>query len=297
MMVNTNGSLYGLMSWQKKNITFYLWAGIVAWVAHEFYPDVGKMVPPLPLAIVGGALGIFVAFRTNSAYDRWWEGRKLWGRMINSSRHWGTQALTYAQGDVAEALVNRHIAYVHTLRCLLRKQDPFADNEVNAWLTDEEKRVLPGQTNITHALLFRQMSDLKALAGEDRLNEFRLQSLDSTLMDFLNIQGGCERIKKTPLPPGYGFIAEILVRVVAVLFPFAVIDQMGFFAIPTTVVVALAFMLISEAGRVLEDPFTMFWNGLPLYAMSKTIEHNLRDRLGHTDLPPLPTTDSNGVLM
>ncbi|MCA9619570.1 MAG: hypothetical protein KC731_11110, partial [Myxococcales bacterium] len=108
---------------------------------------------------------------------------------------------------------------------------------------------------------------------------------------------GCERIKKTPLPRGYAFIAERLIMAFSFLFPLATVAELGWFVIPVSVLVCLAFTLISEAGRVLEDPFSTFWNGLPLMALSRTIEVNLRQRLGETDLPPIPGPDKHGILM
>jgi ion channel-forming bestrophin family protein len=89
-------------------------------------------LPTLPVAVIGGALGNFVSFRTNSRYDRWWEGRKLWGRLVNTSRLLSLQLMRYASPDAVAAsrVVRRHIAYVHTLRCLLREQDPLNDERV-----------------------------------------------------------------------------------------------------------------------------------------------------------------------
>ena len=81
------------------------------------------------------------------------------------------------------------------------------------------------------------------------------------------------------------------------LLPFALVHEIGWMAIPLNVLVCLSFALISEAGRVLEDPFSLFWNGLPLKALSIKIERNLRERLGHEDLPAAVTESPAGVLM
>jgi putative membrane protein len=83
----------------------------------------------------------------------------------------------------------------------------------------------------------------------------------------------------------------------SLLFPAAIVSDLGLATIPVSVLVCLSFALISEAGRVLEDPFTMFWNGLPLTAMSATIEANVRERIGDADLPPIPKPDDQGILM
>ncbi|MFT5682767.1 MAG: putative membrane protein [Myxococcota bacterium] len=287
-----------LLQWQYKSALFYAATATIAWVLVDPVGLEFLKLPIIPLTIVGSAIGIFTSFRANQAYDRWWEGRKLWGRMINSSRHFCNQVIRYLgpeDRETAEAIVLRHCGYVHALRCLLRKQDPFADADFQRNIPDAD--ALRDSTNLTHALLDKQLIALTGIAEADRLDGLRLQSLDSTLMDLLNIQGGCERIKGTPLPRGYGFIAEALIQLFAILLPFSLVHEMGPAAIPANVLVCLAFALISEAGRVLEDPFSMYYNGLPLHALSIKIERNLRQRLGKTELPEAIKASPLGVLM
>lgn len=304
MMVSNRGSTWNLLRWQRDNVTFYALAATLVVLA-ELSLRLAGLEKPFrvegpPVAVVGGAIGIFVSFRTNSAYQRWWEGRILWGRLINTSRHFSTQALNWIgprDRALAEALVRRHIAYVHTLRCLLRTEDPFVDPRVRAFLTEAELAELPGKSNTTHAILHVQHAAFTAHADAGDFDPRRLQQLDESVRHLLDIQGGCERIKKTPFPRGYGYVIEQLIRAYAFLLPFALYKDLGLLTIPMTVMICLAFALISEAGRVLEDPFTMFWNGLPLGAMSHTIENDLRSRMGETGMEPVPGPDANGILM
>jgi putative membrane protein len=300
MMVSNKGSVLRLMQWQWRAVLLFLAGGVFAALVWTFVPGLHWLVIPMsPLAVVGAALGIFVSFRTNSAYGRWWEGRTLWGRMINASRHFATQILCYLPGGATELqrrLVHRHVAYVHALRCLLRQQDPLADADFLRSLPDDPERYR-GQSNITHALLHQQTVELMAEVEAGRLSELRLQLLDASLAEMLAVQGGCERIKKTPMPRGYGFIAERLIAAYGLLFPFGVVAELGWLVVPINVLVCLSFTLISEAGRVLEDPFTLFWNGLPLQNMSMTIERNLGERLGDEELVEIPVVDARGILM
>jgi putative membrane protein len=99
------------------------------------------------------------------------------------------------------------------------------------------------------------------------------------------------------MPRGYGFIAERLIWAYGLLFPFALVEDVGWLVVPINVLVCLSFTLISEAGRVLEDPFTLFWNGLPLQNLSLTIERNLGERLGDAELVEIPGVDGHGILM
>ena len=302
MMVSNKGSVLGLLRWQQRPALIMVGAGVVAATLHMIPSLQWLSLPATPLAVVGGAIGIFVSFRTNSAYDRWWEGRKLWGRLINTSRHWGSQVGAYLGGVASEeqvrTLVMRQVAYVHALRVLLRQQDPWVDAELLESLDDKDRARVEGRSNLTHALLELQLRELAALNDAGSLDDHRLEVFDETLRELLDIQGGCERIKKTPFPRGYSFIAERLILFFSCLFPFAIVSELGWFTVPMNLLVCMAFLLISEVGRVLEDPFTLFFNGLPLSAISRMIEVNLREVLGESDgLPPMRKPDHRGILM
>lgn len=301
MMVSNRGSVFGLLKWQWHYVLLFALAGAAIAVLH-LYIWAEARLPSLPLAIVGGALGIFVSFRTNQAYARWWEGRQLWGRLVNSSRTFASQVLSYfpAEGEgreLAQQMVRRQVAYVHLLRVVLRTQDIGADPELATLLSETERTNLATETNATYRLVHDNVEALGVAARREWITGTQLLAIDETLRAILDVQGGCERIKRTPMPRGYAFIAERLILAFGLLFPLATVAELGWFVIPINVLVCLAFALISEAGRVLEDPFNMFWNGLPLMALSRTIEVNLRQRLGDRDLPPVPVPDANGILM
>jgi putative membrane protein len=314
MFVEFRGSVLGLIAWQWKSVTLFTIASSLVVAAEHFLLEHAQhaFLPTVPVAVVGGAIGIFVSFRTNSAYERWWEGRKLWGGLVNSSRHFASQVLTYLPGpqdgatqeppvpsELQRVLVQRHIAYVHALRVGLRG-DPLAeDADFRSFVSEKEHARMLLESNPTHALLHTQMRVLVAENEAGRLSSDRLRSFDETLRALLDVQGGCERIKKTPFPRGYGFIADRLIMIYGLLLPLGIVGNVDndWIAIPLTLLVCLSFLLISEVGRVLEDPFTHFWPALPLSALSKTIEINLRQRLGDTSLPAMPRPDARGILM
>jgi ion channel-forming bestrophin family protein len=297
MIVGTRGSILGLLAWQTRNMLLFATTAAVVYVAHRFLHTLWFKIPPLPVAVVGGALGIFISFRTNAAYARWWEGRQLWGRLINNSRTFATQVIAYAPAPLQRALIERHILYVHVVRCLLRDQDPWKDEEVVRFSTDDQRAVLAKASNAAHALIHEQHLAVTDAANKQELTEQRLDSFDRTFAAIIDVQGGCERIKRTPMPRAYTVFADTLTKAYGVLFPLAIVPELGIATIPINVLVCIAFMMISEVGRVLEDPFTMFFNGLPLSALSRTIENNLRDRLGDKELLPMLQPNEIGVLM
>jgi putative membrane protein len=306
MFVSYRGSIFGLIGWQWRYLLFFaVTSSVIVFLTKDPSTELNGhlRLPGLPLGVIGGAIGIFVSFRTNSAYDRWWEGRRLWGALVNNSRHWASQVLTYtsATGEVPTALqkrlIERHIGYVHLLRSALRRQTFAEDPSVVRFVPAEELAALSGSTNPTSALLHLQMVDLATELREGRLEIFHHQLFDQTIRDLLEVQGGCERIKNTPFPRMYGFIAERLILAFSLLLPMGMASELGWTTVPMSLLVCSGFLLISEVGRVLEDPFTMFWPALPLSALSTTIELNLRERLGETGLPPLPTANKKGILM
>jgi putative membrane protein len=165
-------------------------------------------------------------------------------------------------------------------------------------MSAEELEILPGSTNLNHALINRQMRLFMRLNQDDTLNDFRLSDLDESMRHLLDIQGGAERIKKTPFPPAYGFLAIRLTQLYAILLPLCLVSDVSFWVIPANLLICMAFQLINEVGRALENPFTMFWPALPLSAMSITIERNLRQALGEAEIPDAQErTNHNRVLM
>ncbi|HEX5656516.1 MAG TPA: bestrophin family ion channel [Polyangiales bacterium] len=289
-------STFRLLRWQARNIAIFMGLSIAVVVGEELSGKLAGVLPQTPITVLGAAIGIYASFRTNSAYDRWWEGRKLWGQLVNTSRHFTSEALAYVGDGPARVFVLRQILYVHALRCELRGEEVHADLDVvrvNKELTATEEVRLP---SLCTRILRRQLMELSKLADADKLDARRMQSFDQTLATLLDVQGGCERIRNTPFPPSYGRITELLIRTYAVLLPLAIINDLEWWSIPVSIVVCLAFKLISEVGAVLEDPFTHAWDALPLHALSRTIERNLRDALGDS-MPPPAEPDRRGVLL
>ncbi len=196
------------------------------------------VVAPLPFSVVGVALSIFLAFRNNAAYDRYWEARKLWGGLVNASRSFGRQVTTLPTAEPAaaaalqtaqRALVYRQIAYVHALRAALRGDD--VGEEHATLLTRAERETLAPFENTCVGLLHAQGRALAAAAAHGWLSDRRHLAIDATLTELTALQGGCERIKRTPIPLAYRFFSQAFVRVFVTLLPFALVEQLGPFTI------------------------------------------------------------------
>ena len=252
----------------------------------------------LPLGMMGAGLSVFLAFRNNSAYDRWWEARTLWGSLVNQSRTFVRQALTLvdapepsrgrSQGadsevDVADALVDWQVAYVHALRCHLRGQNPYPELETTmapalvAWLRM--------QRNVPLGLLLHAGHCLRRLFDEGCIDSYRLTQLDSTLTRLCDVQGACERIKNTPLPRQYEFFPRVFVLAYCLLLPFGLVEGMGLLTPLASTLVSFIFVSLDSIGRDIEAPFESTVHDTPMTQLSHTIEINLRDSRGDLHVP------------
>ncbi|MBV8553038.1 MAG: hypothetical protein JOY54_17215 [Acidobacteriaceae bacterium] len=259
-------------------------------------------IPALSISMFGAALTIFLGFRTNSAYGRWWEARILWGALVNQSRSWTRQVISYPSetGDATESsgkfgheMVHWQIAYVHALRHHLR-QEPFSE-ETKLLLDRVSGRDLLAQVNVPSAILHRMGLRLREAASDGLLTDFQLVTLNQVLTEITNVQGGCERIRNTPFPRQYDYYPALFIQIYSILLPLAIIEEFGPYTPVVTLLIAFALLVIDRIGRNLEDPFSSIVYGTPLTAISRTIEIDLRQRLGETALPK-PVMPVDGIL-
>jgi len=258
----------------------YVFAGVTA-----------VSLPTLPLGMMGAALSIFLAFRTKSAYDRWWEARTLWGALVNSSRTLARQALTLIDGRTSDAaelqrgLVVSQIAYVHALRCHLRGQNVFP--ELRGRLEPACLSFLRAHENVPAAILQCMARDLRAAFEKGWLDSYRWTAVDGTLTELTNIQGGCERIKNTPMPRQYDYFPRLLTTIFCILLPIGLVDGLGMLTPIASTLLGAIFMTIDHVGREIESPFDNTVHDTPMTSLSRTIEINLRQLAGEEAPNPL----------
>ncbi|WP_321476161.1 bestrophin family ion channel [uncultured Paludibaculum sp.] len=249
-------------------------------------------IPSIPLAPMAGALSIFLAFRTNSAYGRWWEARTLWGGLVNSSRTFARQTLTLIDGnaddlacasDLRNRLVRLQISFVRALRCHLRRQNPFP--ELERLLPQEVTSRLRGHTNVPSAILLESGTVLRRAKEEGRLDSFRWVALESTLTELTNILGGCERIKNTPLPRQHDYFPRILVMAFCLMLPFALVEGLRMLTPIASTLISFILVALDTVGREIEAPFDNTVHDTPMTSLSRTIEINLFQQLGERCVP------------
>ena len=263
-----------------------------------FYFLVPFNAPALPLTLFGTVLALFLGFRTNSAYQRWWEGRILWGAMVNSSRSLAravTSFLADSSSDVINlkrTIVLRQIAYVHALRCQLRRQDPAPD--VLRLLSRTEADEGLTRANPANGLLDGSGRRIAGAQRAGHIDTIQQAQIEKVLIDIANAQGGMERIKNTPLPNGYRFFPEFFTRLFCVLLPIGLVETLGIATPIGSTVAGLMFLAALRIGDDLVDPFANTVHDVPLTALCRTIEIDLLQAIG--DTAPEPMKPENGIL-
>ncbi len=251
----------------------------------------------IPFSLVAVALGIFLGFRNNTSYDRFWEGRKLWGQLVNTTRSLARQVQTFVgpqreapgvgseQQTVHRELVYRVVAYVHAFRMHLRDEDePVA---LEGLLPEDERRALQGQLNKPLAILRELGARFRDLWQQQHIHPLHLPVLEGSLTALTDIQGACERIKSTPIPASYTVLIHRIVALYTFTLPFGIVETVGFATPVVVAIIAYAFFGLDAVGEEIEEPFGTDVNDLPLSTLSRMIEINLRQTLGETELPPV----------
>ncbi|MEH6593477.1 MAG: bestrophin family ion channel [Halioglobus sp.] len=262
------------------------------------------------VSMLATVVGIFLVFRFDNAYQRWWEGRILWGQLVNVSRSFGRQVTTLLNARVLQdqlnpdalsalqkKLVYRHLAYTNALRLSLRQQEGWG--ELARYISEDEMRELLKAPNKPAWLLQRQGAALSESLGPEVSQQLILTHMDTTLNQLYDIQGGCERIKNTAFPDLVKLMSRVFVWVIAMLVPAALLEPneaiypVEFVAV---LIISLSFLIVHQLALSLMHPFDNKMNDTPMSALCITIERDLRSQLGETELPPMPLP-RDGVLM
>lgn len=257
---------------------------------------------PVPLnpsvfAILGISLAIFHGFCNNAAYDRFWEGRKLWGTLVWLSRNIARQVLTLPNVSMAEkqAFIRHQIAFVHSLRQQLRGEDNTAN--LQRLLTVEEQQAVVGQNFIALRLTQIMGQMLANWQTEQKIDVWQWQSLDNTLGEIAHVQAGCERINNTPIPYAYFVLLHRTVYLYCFMLPFGLGNAIGWVTPFVVSFVGYTFMALNEIVDEISEPFGTGENELPLGMMCDTIETQLA-MLSHQQFAPeqKPRVPANVVI-
>ncbi len=247
-----------------------------------------------PFTLLGIALSIFLGFRNNACYDRWWEARRQLGALVSEMRSFARVLVTLPSADLGRrrTMVLAAIDYTYALMKHLRGTPMRAE-------TDPLTAISPGRPlvhNIPDAILRDIATAYGAMLTEGEIGEQIYRVLDDHLSSITTLQAACERIRGTPTPFGYTLLVHRISYVFCFLLPFSLAGSLGYATPVFCAMVSYAFFGLDALGDQLEEPFGSSLNALPLQALAKTIEINLLEALGESNLPapPLPV---NSVLV
>lgn len=256
-----------------------LWVGlyalIVFCVIHFFNLYDSLNMDTTAFSLLGIVLSILMVFRTNTAYDRWWEGRKQWGALVNHSRNLAIylKAILPETENQSLKFFAVHISnFCLALKEHLRKGVKLEDL---IDLTEEEKAEYLSKNHIPNYISLQIYQKITHHYKKGQISDAELLNLKTHSQALLDILGACERIKKTPIPFSYVVYLEIFVIFYGLIVPFALIDIYYWAVVPITMFVFFAFAGIQMIADEIEDPFSLLCNALPTGNIAHTIKKNV----------------------
>jgi ion channel-forming bestrophin family protein len=325
MYLNRRVNFLIIWKFAKKPLIFFSIYSTTITAAYFFLNLHFLAAPFTPVGIVGTAVALYVGFKNNSAYDRLWEGRRIWGSIVNFSRSWAMMTLDYIDGnnETKRSLIYRHLAFIHALKNQLRKNTVWQyhgtdrriveshaefrqhhlDTELKEFLPEEEVNEMIKYKNTATQLLKKQSAELRKLYDDGALNDFRFIEMEKLVVEFYNQQGACERIKGFPFPRQYAFFSYAFTWVLILVLPFGLLGEFQkisewsvWFTVPTHIIVSWIFNTMEKVGDTSENPFENGINDVPMTAICRTIEIDLKEMLGETDIPE-KIKPVDGILM
>ncbi|MCC6701914.1 MAG: hypothetical protein IT221_10350 [Fluviicola sp.] len=254
----------------KELIFIFIFSLGVAFIEITYFPD-AKVLDKLfsVYQILGFVISLLLVFRTNTAYDRWWEGRRKWGELVNDSRNLAVKITALDLPHEENVFFARHIGnYAICIKEHLRKGTDFEILD----LTEEEFTFLQKVDHIPSGiveLLYQRMNELKK---KGLLSEEDILRLDRNLNGFLDVVGACERIKNTPIPYSYSMFFKKFIFVYVITLPLAFVISFGFFSAIIATFIFYVFVSIEVLAEEIEDPFGTDDNDLPTDEMAQRIQ-------------------------
>ena len=321
--------------WTRRSIFRLLLWSIIPTVLYQVFGLKWLSVPWSVVALLGTATAFVIGFKNVQTYNRTWEARQTWGAAISASRSWALMCRDFI-GDTNKSreIIYRHLAWLTALRYQLRahrnwetthksynkeymqfytvsEMETPLEKELLKYITNDELEMIMSKNNKAVQLLGLQSTALKDLYTEGLLDNFRFMEMHSVLREFSSHQGKNEKIKNFPYPRQYATINMLFVKLFCILLPFALLAEfdslndnidgylkgnMVWLVIPFSVLISWVYTSLEQVGESTENPFEGSANDIPISQMSRTVEIDIREMLGETDLPSVLQPQNNIVL-
>ena len=228
-------------------------------------------------SLLGFVISMLLVFRTNTAYDRWWEGRKLWGELVNSSRNFALKINTMIPSEAKNEKDNLNILignFPFVLKEHLRGRFKAVEFETNKTITTEDLNKVNHKPNALIWAIEKEV--MQAYKNKNVTNE-QLLLLNDELKTMANVCGACERIKNTPIPYSYSMFLKKFIFAYVFTMPLGFVYDFKYWTAPIVVFIFYAFASIELIAEEIEDPFGTDANDLPLDAIALTIRTNVKE--------------------
>ncbi|UOG73395.1 multidrug transporter [Hymenobacter tibetensis] len=328
-------TLTEILVWTRREILVLFGLSLVPTVLYAGLGWHWLGMPWVPIALVGTATAFVVGFKNNATYSRLWEARQVWGSIVNTSRSWAVFVRDWVGSapptgpgflDARQQLIYRHVAWLTALRFQLREsrawehmhepanveyarnyriaeRETILAEELAPYLTPAEAAYVLGKKNRATHLLALQSQQLKELLDHDHLNNLLHLQLVPLLVNLYEQLGRCERLKNFPYPRQFATLNLLFVRLFAGLVPFGLLpefEKLGahfvWLTIPFSMLVAWIFLAMEKAGETAENPFEGGPNDVPITALSRNIEIDLRELLDELTIPAALQAENNILL-
>ncbi|MEZ0610401.1 bestrophin family protein [Fibrella sp. WM1] len=313
------------LCWTRRTIYWLLGIGILPTVLYQVAGFKWLAIPWTVVALLGTATAFIVGFKNTQTYNRTWEARQIWGAILNSSRFWGTMCRDFiSDTSASKELIYRHFAWLTALRYQMRdsrvwetsskiynaeyqqfysipeKETPL-QAELAKYLPPDELAYILTTKNRAAQLMSLQSKTTKQLFDNNQLDSYQFVEMQRMIKDFFDQQGRSERIKNFPYPRQFATINALFIKLFCILLPFGMLNEfdklnngmtgimqghMVWLVIPFSVLISWVYTSLEQVGESTENPFEGSANDVPISQLSRTIEIDLREMLGETDLPP-----------
>lgn len=311
--------------WTRRNIYITLIIGIVPVVLYQVFDLKFIAIPWTVVALLGTATAFIVGFKNTQTYNRTWEARQIWGAILNSSRAFGTMSRDFLDNpEKTKELVYRHFAWLTALRYAMRdsrawettskaynseykafydipEKETTLEIELAKYISADELKYILTTKNKAVQLMSLQSKTIKQLFANKEIDSYQFVEMQKAIKDFYDQQGRSERIKNFPYPRQFATINSFFIKLFCVLLPFGMLKEfdklndgltgifqgnMVWLVIPFSVLISWVYTSLEQVGESTENPFEGSANDVPISQMSRTIEIDMREMLGETDLPP-----------
>lgn len=321
--------------WTRRNIYKTLIISIFPVVLYQIIGLKWLAIPWTVVALLGTATAFLVGFKNTQTYNRTWEARQIWGAILNSSRFFGTMSRDFINNPgITKELVYRHFAWLTALRYAMRdsrvwetsgnayneeykeyyiipeKETPL-ETELEKYLSAAELKYILTTKNKATQIMSLQSKTIKGLFTNKEIDSNQYVEMQRMVKDFYDQQGKSERIKNFPYPRQFATINSFFIKLFCILLPFGMLKEfdkinetmnglmkgnMVWLVIPFSVLISWVYTSLEQVGESTENPFEGSANDVPISQMSRTIEIDMREMLGETDLPPALQPKNNIIL-